>query len=52
MKKEWCNYCRRYGQSIADCSQKQQDNLDKQQKAKNQKKCLSIHELTKQKYPE
>ena len=24
--KKWCNYCRRYGHSIAECRQKQQDN--------------------------
>ena len=23
--KKWCNYCRRYGHSIAECRQKQQD---------------------------
>ena len=27
--KKWCNYCRRYGHSIAECSQKQQDNQNK-----------------------
>ena len=24
--KKWCNYCRRYGHSISECRQKQQDN--------------------------
>ena len=24
--KKWCNYCRRYGHSIAECRQKQQEN--------------------------
>ena len=27
--KKWCNYCRRYGHSIAECKQKQQDNQNK-----------------------
>ena len=30
--KKWCNYCRRYGHSIAECRQKQQDNQNKPQK--------------------
>ena len=30
--KKWCNYCRRYGHSIAECRQKQQDNNNKPQK--------------------
>ena len=30
--KNWCNYCRRYGHSIAECRQKQQDNQNKPQK--------------------
>ena len=30
--KRWCNYCRRYGHSIAECRQKQQDNQNKPQK--------------------
>ena len=30
--KKRCNYCRRYGHSIADCRQKQQDNQNKPQK--------------------
>ena len=32
--KKWCNYCRRYGHSIAECRQKQQDNRNKPQKYK------------------
>ena len=32
--KKWCNYCRRYGHSIAECRQKQQDNQNKPQKYK------------------
>ena len=32
--KKWCNYCRRYGHSIAECRQKQQDNQNKPQKQK------------------
>ena len=30
--KKWCNYCRRYGQSIAGCRQKQHDNQNRPQK--------------------
>ena len=30
--KKWCNYCRRYGHSIAECSEKQQDNQNIPQK--------------------
>ena len=33
--KKWCNYCRRYGNSIAECRQKQQDNQNKPQKHKD-----------------
>ena len=29
--KKWCNYCRRYGHSISECRQKQQDNQNKPQ---------------------
>ena len=36
--KKWCNYCRRYGQSIAECRQKQQDNQNKPQKHKEPNK--------------
>ena len=32
--KKWCNYCRRYGHSISECRQKQQDNQNKPQKHK------------------
>ena len=32
--KKWFNYCRRYGHSIAECRQKQQDNQNKPQKYK------------------
>ena len=34
--KKWCNYCRRYGHSISECRQKQQDNQNKPQKHKDQ----------------
>ena len=36
--KKWCNYCRRYGHSIAECRQKQQDNQNKPQKHKKSNK--------------
>ena len=36
--KNWCNYCRRYGHSISECRQKQQDNQNKPQKHKKPNK--------------
>ena len=36
--KKWCNYWRRYGHSITECSQKQQDNQSKPQKHKEPNK--------------
>ena len=36
--KKWCNYCRRYGHSNAECRQKQQDNRNKPQKHKEPSK--------------
>ena len=36
--KKWCNYCRRYGHSIAESRQKQQDNQNKPQKHKEPNK--------------
>ena len=36
--KKGCNYCRRYGHSIAECRQKQQDNQNKPQKYKEPNK--------------
>ena len=36
--KKQCNYCRRYGHSIAKCRQKQQDNQNKPQKYKESNK--------------
>ena len=42
--KKWCNYCRRYGHSIAECRQKQ-DNQNKPQKVQRTKQIiLSVHE--------
>ena len=38
--KKWCNYCRRYGHSISECRQKQQDNQNKPQKYKESNKSL------------
>ena len=35
--KKWCNYFRRYGHSIAECRQKQQDNQIKQKKVQRTK---------------
>ena len=35
--KKWCNYCRRYGHSISERRQKQQDNQNKPQKPKKTK---------------
>ena len=36
--KKWCNYCRRYGHSISEGRQKQQDNQNKPQKYKEPNK--------------
>ena len=36
--RKWCNYCRRYGHSIAKCRQNQQDNQNKPQKYKEPNK--------------
>ena len=36
--KKWCNFCRRYGHSISECRQKQQDNQSKPQKHKEPNK--------------
>ena len=36
--KKWCNYYRRYGHSISECRQKQQDNQNKPQKHKEPNK--------------
>ena len=36
--KKWCNYCQRYGHSIAECRKKQQDNQNKPQKYKEPNK--------------
>ena len=36
--KKWCNYCPRYGHSISECRQKQQDNQNKPQKYKEPNK--------------
>ena len=43
--KKRCNYCRRYGHSIAECRQKQQDNQNKPQKYKESNK--SFYQYTK-----
>ena len=43
--KKWCNYCRRYGHSIAECRQKQQDNQNKPQKYREPNK--SFHQYSK-----
>ena len=44
--KKCCNYCRKYGQSIAECKQKQQDNLKKPQKHKEPK--ISFYQYMKE----
>ena len=36
--KNWCNYCRRYGHSISECRQKQQDNQNNRPKHKEPNK--------------
>ena len=35
---KWCNYCQRYGHSIAECRQKQQNNQNKPQKIREPNK--------------
>ena len=35
--KKWCNFCRRYGHSFAECRQTQQDNQNKPQKKQRTK---------------
>ena len=50
---KWCKYCRRYGHSIAECRQKQQDNQNKPQNTKNQANHFTNtkgSKFTKQKY--
>ena len=43
--KKCCNYCRRYGHSIAECRQKQQNNHNKPQKYREPNNTFSsIHE--------
>ena len=41
--KKWCNYCRRYGHSVAECRQKQQDNQYKPQKYREPNKLFHQH---------
>ena len=53
--KKWCDYCRRYGHSISECRQKQQDNQNKPQKHKEPNKSFYQYmkkrsKSTKQKY--
>ena len=43
--KKWCNYCRRYANSIAEGRQKQQDNQNEPQKCREPNK--SLHQFTK-----
>ena len=43
--KKWCNYCRRYGHSIAKYRQKQQENQNKPQK--HTKPCTSFYQYMK-----
>ena len=43
--KKWCNYCRRYGHSIAECRQKQKDNQNKLQNYREANK--SFHQYMK-----
>ena len=49
--KKWCNYCRRYGHSIVECRQKQQDNRNKPQKYKEPNKSLYQYMKKDQKLP-
>ena len=49
--KKWCNYCRRYGHSFAECRQKQQDNQNKPQKYKEPNKSFNHYMKKDQKLP-
>ena len=49
--KLWCNYCRRYGHSISECRQKQQDNQNKPQKYKEPNKSLNQYMKKDQNLP-
>ena len=49
--KKWCNYCRRYGHSIAECRQKQQDNKNKPQKYREPNKSFHQYMKNDQNFP-
>ena len=49
--KKWCNYCRRYGHSISECRQKQQDNQNKPQKYKELNKSFNQYMKKDQNLP-
>ena len=49
--KKWCNYCRRYGDSIAECRQKQQNNQNKPQKYRESSKSVHQHMKKNQNLP-
>ena len=49
--KKWCSFCQRYGQSIAKCRQKQQDNQNKPQKHKEPNKSFYEYMKTDQNLP-
>ena len=49
--KKLCKYCRRYGHSIAECRQKQQDNQNKPQKHKEPNKSFYQYTKKDQKLP-
>ena len=49
--KKWCNYCRRYGHSISECRQKQQDNQNKPQRYKEPNKSFSQYMKKDQNLP-
>ena len=49
--KKWCNCCRRYGHSIAECRQKQQDNQNKPRKHKEPSKSFYQYMIKDQNLP-
>ena len=49
--KKWCNYCRQYEHSIAECRQKQQNNQNKRQKHKKPNKSFYQYMKKDQKLP-
>ena len=50
--KKWCIFCRRYGHSITECRQKQQNNQNKPQKYREPNKSFHQYMKKDQKLPD